>query len=375
MKLFPYVHLRNIHNSTGAGRVARNLVEQLHLIGRDEIRILCDPRDRARILPQVGAPWTGYSYEEFKLETSKQQALWLFTDRPPAEKYWPEAEVVFCTGEAYVPTRKARSIVTMHDAAYFEESAHAATLSSWKQSLKWRILHGKLSRKTDLIHTVSQFSADRLEHFFPAMKGRLRVVHNGATDLFFEPVDEEGEAGLEALGLKGREYALLPRGLAYRKNADLVLEAWPKIQAMHPDLLLVISSHSTESYAEKARALGDTVRIVGFVEDTVLRSLYHAARVVWYPSLYEGFGIPLVEAMLCGAPLVASDSSSIPEVSGDAALLVDPHDVNAHVDAIDSLLRDESARTDLIARGHARGRQFTWRAAAEKLRTYLHELV
>lgn len=374
MKLFPYVHLRNIHNSTGAGRVARNLVEQLHLIGRDEIRILCDPRDRARVLPQVGEPWTSYRYEEFRHETSTQQALWLFTGRPPAEKYWPEADVVFCTGEAYVPTRKARSIVTMHDAAYFEERAHAANFGSWKQTLKWRVLHGKLSRKTDLIHTVSQFSADRLEHFFPAMRGRLRVVHNGATDLFFQPPDAEGQAGIEALGLKGREYVLLPRGLAYRKNADLVLEAWPKIHALHPELLLVVSSLSTPSYTEKAKALGPSVRLVGFVEDTVLRSLYHGARVVWYPSLYEGFGIPLVEAMLCGAPLVASDSSSIPEVAGDAALLVDPHKVDAHVEAIDGLLRDESARAELIARGRVRGRTFTWRAAAEKLRGYLEEL-
>lgn len=373
MKLLAYVHLRNIHNSTGAGRVARNIVEQLDSIGQDEIRILSDRHD-SWVLPLVGAPWTDFQYKQFPMGTSRQQAMWLLTNAPKAERWWPDADLVYCTGESYVPTRRMKSAVTLHDAAFFEAGAHAGNFANLKQRAKWQILHRRLARRVDMFHTVSQFSADRLSHFFPEMKNRLRVVHNGATDLFFAPPDMAGQEALAALGLVGRRFVLVPRGLAYRKNADLILAAWPKILSQHPDLMLVISSHNDPIYAERARRLGPSVQLTGFVADTVLRSLYHAADIVWYPSLYEGFGIPLVEAMACGTAIVASDSSSIPEVAGDSALLVDPLTIDHHVDAIDYLLVNDAERAALVDRGRERSRRFTWRLAAERLRSHFADL-
>ncbi|MDO7840916.1 glycosyltransferase family 4 protein [Sphingomonas immobilis] len=375
MNLLAYVHLRNIYGSTGAGRVARNIVEALHALGEDNLQILCDRTDRERIVPLVGAPWDGFTYHDFTLDTSKQQARWLLTDRPKAESWWPEAELVYCTMESYVPTKRAKSVVTLHDAAFFEEDALARNFARWRQSLKWRLMHGKLARRADMFHTVSQFSADRLAHFFPAMRDRLRVVHNGVTDVFFAPPTPEGEAGLAALGLADKRFILLPRGLAYRKNADLVLAAWPVLRERHPDLMLVIGSHCDPAYAARAKAMGDGILLTGFVSDAVLRSLYGAAQLTWVPSLYEGFGIPILESMACGTAVVSTDTSSIPEVAGGAALLVDPHDRDAHIDTIDHLLHDAGARTALIARGHARAQHFTWSRAAETLRGYMADLL
>jgi glycosyltransferase involved in cell wall biosynthesis len=206
------------------------------------------------------------------------------------------------------------------------------------------------------------------------MRDRLRVVHNGATERFFQPPNRAGEAELERLGLRDRPFVLLSGGLSYRKNADVALEAWPRLQAMHPDLLLVVPGQCTPDYAERAKAIGASIVMAGFVSDDTLCSLYHAARLVWFPSLYEGFGIPVIEAMICGTAVVASDSSSIPEVAGDAALLVDPSSPDEHVTALDGLLADDSARADLVARGLERGRRFTWKAAAATLRGYLGEL-
>ncbi|MEG3149795.1 glycosyltransferase family 1 protein [Sphingomonas sp. ZT3P38] len=371
MKLLAYVHLRRIHNATGAGRVVRNIIEQLEAMGRDEIRLLVDRADHRDILPKVGAPWSAYRYLDFGLDTSWQQALWIATDRPRAEHWWREAEIVYCPAESYVPTKRARNVVTLHDASYFEPSALPRGAGFARQKAKWQMLYRKLERKADLFHTVSQFSADRIAHFYPAMRDRLRVVHNGVTERFFQPPNPAGETELVRLGLDGRPFILLPGGLSYRKNADVALAAWPRLRQLHPDLLLVVAGQCDPAYAARAEAIGPSILMAGFVSDDMLCSLYHAARLVWFPSLYEGFGIPVAEAMVCGAAIVASASSSIPEVAGDGALLADPAAPDRHVEALDGLLNDDAARTALAARGLERGRRFTWQAAAVSLRGHL----
>jgi glycosyltransferase involved in cell wall biosynthesis len=375
MNLLAYVHLRNIHGSTGAGRVARQLVEHLAPQPGLEMRVLADPGDHRRIVPVVGDPWPSYRYHFIANETSKQQAQWFFLGSPSAEQYWPEAEVVFCTAESYVPARKARLAVTLHDAAFFEQGAHVAGAAFWKQKLKWKVLYHTLSRKADMFHTVSEFSAGRLAHFFPSISSRLRVVHNAVPPRFFERVSEAGQQYLREQGLCTRPFILLPRGLAHRKNADLVLRSWPALKELYPDLRLVITSHSDAPYADRARALGDSVLLTGFVSDEALCSLYHAAQVVWFPSLYEGFGLPVLEAMACGAPVVASNSSSLPEVAGDAATLVSPHSDDEHIEAISELLDEPGKRDRLRGAGMAHASAFTWESSARKLYGYFSELV
>lgn len=375
MNVLAYVHLRNIYGSTGAGRVARQLIEHLALAAQDQLHILADPADHQGIVHKVGAPWTTFPYHFFENETSRQQARWLFTEGPKAEHYWPEAEIVYCTAESYVPTGRSRLVVTLHDAAHFEEAAHRVTCASLKQSLKWRYLYRALARKADLFHTVSNFSAERIAHFVPDIKSRLRVVHNGVPPRFFQPVSDEGEEFLRHSKLRDEPFVLLPRGLSYRKNAELVLNAWPVLHKRFPALKLVVTSHCEPLYAAKAKALGDSVVLTGFVSDEALCALYHAAHLMWFPSRYEGFGLPVLEAMACGTPVVASDSSSLPEVVGDAGVLVSTTNATAHIDAIDSLLRDSQLREAWSQRGKIRAAQFTWERAADQLRQHFLSLI
>ena len=112
--------------------------------------------------------------------------------------------------------------------------------------------------------------------------------------------------------------------------------------------------------------LGDDVIFTGFVPDADLPPLYAGADAVLVPSLYEGFGFPVLEAMRCGAPVITSNTSSLPEVAGDAALLVDPRDVAAIAAAIGRLVNDERLRADLLARGFRQAETFTWEHAAEQ---------
>lgn len=374
MNVLSFVHLRNIHRSTGAGRVARQLTEHLARRENVNLHVLADADDHRRILPKVGSPWTFFPYHLFAYGSSKQQARWLLTHSPSAEHYWPEAQIVHCTMESFVPTRRCRLVATVHDASYFEREAHPPGWFTFRQRLKWRFLYATLSRQADLFHTVSNFSADRLATFVPAIRSRIRVVHNAASARFFEPVSEEGEAQLARMGLQNVPFVLIPGGLSFRKNATLILQAWPTLRERFPELLLVIAGHSEPHLAARARAF-ESIRQIGFVEDEALCSLYHAAQAVWYPSRYEGFGIPVVEAMACGAPVVTSDCSSLPEVAGGAAILAPYDSIGAHVEALEAVLTNSGLRDSLRERGRIRATQFTWAAAAATLNHHFLDLL
>ena len=375
VNVLTYVHLRNVVDSTGAGRVARHLTENLALHPDVHIHILADAGDHRKVIGRLDRPWKDLHYHLFESDTSVQQVQWALTGAPEAECYWPQADIVYCTGESYVPTRRQRLVVTLHDAAIFEDGAHKPGYRLFKQRLKWRLLYDILARRADLFHTVSHYSAERLAHHFPSIRSRLRVVHNAAPERFFAPVSPEGEQFLERAGLKNRPYILLPGGLHYRKNADAVLKAAALLRSRLRDYRVVVAGHSDGRYVRLASALEPDILLTGFVGDEALCSLYHGARAVWFPSKYEGFGVPILEAMACGAPVVASNGTAIPETAGDAAVLIPPDAVCCHVEALETVCQGTGLREKLIARGHARAKQFAWKTSAAKLISYFRSII
>jgi glycosyltransferase involved in cell wall biosynthesis len=367
MNILAFVHLRNIHHSTGAGRVAREMTEHLAQQSGVRLQVLADSGDYKKIVPQVGEPWTGYGYRFFRDETSRQQARWYLLNAPTGEHYWPETEIVYCTAESYVPVDKCRLAVTVHDAQTFDAGAHRLTTALLKQRFKWTLLFRRLAGKADLFHTVSQFSADRLAHHFPEIRSRLRVVHNAVSPHFFEPPAEADRRVLQELGVSGRPYILVPGGLHFRKNADLILGAWPQIHQHLPEVRLVIVGHCDASYLDAARALGPSVVIAGFREENELRALYAAAELVWFPSRYEGFGLPVLEAMACGTPVVTSNTTALAEIGGTAAVLLSPKRASDHVEAIRELITNSRWADQLRSEGRVRAKTFSWQASASLL--------
>ena len=367
MNVLSYVHLRNIYRSTGVGRVARELTEHLALSRGIELEVLADPEDHRKVIGKVGEPWTKFRYHFFRHDTSRQQALWYLTGGPVAESYWPETDLVYCTAESYVPVRKARLVISCHDAQHFEPGVHKTSLWLLKQRFKWKLLFGRLAKEADMFHMISEYSAERTAHFFPAIKSRLRVVPNAASDSFFRPPTERGMKVLDDLGLRDRPYVLVPGGLHHRKNADLILDAWPLIRERHPEAAMVVINHSNPMYLERAQAMGQSVVMAGFQEEEQLVALYKAAQIVWFPTRYDGFGMPVIEAMACGTPVVSSNMSGIPEVAGDAAVLLSPDDRDGHVEAVSHLLEDSGERARLCRLGVLRAQRYTWANAAHQL--------
>jgi glycosyltransferase involved in cell wall biosynthesis len=375
LNVLAYVHLRRIVRSTGAGRAARCLTENLSALGGVDLRVLGDSGDYQKIIAEAGSTWNGLRHYLFEADSSKQQARWLFLRTPAAETYWPDVQVTFCTSESYVPVKRSRLVVTLNDAAHLEPRVHSGGLPLLKQRIKWDYLYRVLNRKADLFHTASHFSAERLAHFWPSLRTRLRVVHHGVTPCFFEPPTEAAFAAVRSLGLNQHEFVLLPCGLDHRKNGDLVLDAWKDIHQSAPNLKLIVTSNASDpAYVERARVFGDSIVMPGHVTDELMCALYHSAAVVWFPSRYEGFGLPILEAMACGAPVVTSNCSSIPEVAGNAALMLPVDDKSAHIEAIRSIARDSSLGDGYRTRGLERARDFTWQKSAAKLKTFFESV-
>ena len=239
------------------------------------------------------------------------------------------------------------------------------------------------------LERVGRAGRDRLAH---VSSSKITVVHHGLSERF-RPVEEPAAIAtvLDRYGLRGTEtrrhgdtetpcgYFLYVGTVQPRKNLVRLIEAFARIaqatdgnlQSAICNLQLVIAGKRgwlTDSIERRVAELGiaERVRFTGYVADEDLPALLSGALAFVFPSLYEGFGMPVLEAMACGAPVLASATSALPEVAGDAALLIDPEDTAAIAHGLERLAGDADLRADLRARGLVRAAQFTWERCAEE---------
>ncbi|MGI8979890.1 MAG: glycosyltransferase family 4 protein [Pirellulaceae bacterium] len=258
-------------------------------------------------------------------------------------------------------------VVTIHDCA-FRDRAECFTprFAAW---LQWLV--PRLARRVRQILTVSQFSKDRIADSCRVPADKIHVVQNGVDPRFRPATMEEIVAARAKFNLP-QNYVLSVGSLEPRKNLPRLLEAWQQISQQRianqpPNTKLVLVGTTAAVFASaKLDAPDNSVVLTGYVPDELLPALYSGAAAFVYPSLYEGFGLTVLEAMACGTPVICSSSTSLPEVAGDAAVLVDPNDVAAIGHAIQNLLTDEHLRSSLRGRGLDRARQFTWDRAADE---------
>jgi len=206
---------------------------------------------------------------------------------------------------------------------------------------------------------------------FPDAKDKIVVSANGVDPEFFDGInDDVSRRVLEACGLDRGGYFLYVGNDKPHKNLDLLLEAYLEMADEIPDLKLAL-------VGREFATIPDLPRIVktGFVTQEELHALYSGAFALVFPSLYEGFGLPAIEAMACGVPVISSSGGALPEVVGDAALLFEPTSRTLLTEAIRRLTKDKRLRAELIEKGGRRARSFSWQATATTtLETYRRAL-
>jgi glycosyltransferase involved in cell wall biosynthesis len=263
-------------------------------------------------------------------------------------------------------------VVTIHDCIHLlfpQYLPNRLALSSARYMMRNAI------RRSAVVLTVSEASRRDILRFYPeADPERVHVVPN-AIDPFLvdDPGAEERERVRERYQIRGR-FILYAGNIKPHKNLDRLIAAFGvlKQEARHEDLRLIIIGDEVHRYPSLRRSVEgaqvrNDVRFFGFVPDRTLAVLYRLAAVFAFPSLYEGFGLPPLEAMACGTPVVTSNISSLPEVTGDAALLVDPYSVQDIARGLDRALCDEGLRAEMVSRGFARAQRFSWEASVRAI--------
>lgn len=282
-------------------------------------------------------------------------------------------ELLHCTANTAPVFTRARVLLTLHDVIFSEKLITKG--SSYQIFGNWyrRFLLPFAIRNGRTIITVSHFEKSRILKLLSLPEQQVKVVHN-AVSSDFHPVTDANY--LQRITEKYRlpsVYILYFGNTAPKKNMRRMLEAYSiyRAKAGNAALTMVVTDRSEGVYTKKLleelnlSELYQHLHIIPYVDYADLPVVYSKATVLAYPSLRESFGLPVLEAMACGTPVVSSNNSSIPEIAGDAAVLMDPENVSAIAEALYQTLQDPSLLIDLRARGLERIRQFSWQHTAE----------
>jgi glycosyltransferase involved in cell wall biosynthesis len=271
------------------------------------------------------------------------------------------------------------SVVTIHDCIHLLFPQYLPNRMAWRYA---RFMMGSAIRRSEVVFTVSEASRADILRFYPwADPDKVHVVPNAIdAELLESPGEEEMERVRERYQLRGR-FVLFAGNVKPHKNLERLIKAFALLREKgHDDLQLLLIGDDVSRYGALRRAVERTglrqdVRFFGFVPPSTLAALYRMASVFAFPSLYEGFGLPPLEAMSCGTPVVTSRISALPEVVGDAAVLVDPYSVEDIALGISRVLDDDELRGRLVEQGLARAETFSWGRSARAIHSgYLKAL-
>ena len=265
------------------------------------------------------------------------------------------------------PMLKRKQIIFIHDAQYItNKSAYRILFRIW-----YSIMQPIAARRANLVFTVSDYSRNQLEKFKIVPKGKCKIIHNGGDHIIRVPIND---TVLSRFNLEKDKYILALASNSPHKNIQTLVRSAERRRPGSPKII-VAGGGGGKAFAEANAMESEHVEFIGRVTDGELRALYENAIAFAFPSITEGFGLPPLEAMMCGCPVVVSDGGAIPEVCGDAAIYVSPLDVDGWTDALERVADSVSERQAMRERGLAQAKSYTWRRAAENLITAISEHV
>lgn len=361
-----------VNQKAGVGRLVRNQVLALADLDTENDYRLVYARPNSGSTPQFPRA-RNFARREVGLRERWLTILWHRAKMPlPADWFSGPVDLFHSPDFVLPPLRRARGILTVHDLAFLmrPECAHPR-LRVYLEEVVPRSV-----RRADFIIADSENTRNDLVVLLGVPPSSIAVVPGGVEERF-QPVDDAQTRSRvrRYLGVGDAPFILAMGMLEPRKNLNRLMDAFGELKSrpgVPADLKLVLAGGKGwlfdgifEHHA--ASPVGDDIVFPGFIPDELLPGMYSAAEVFAFPSLYEGFGLPILEAMACGTPVVASRSSCLPEVAEGAAVLIDPASSDSLADGLHRTLTQPDLRTDLIARGRERAAQYTWRAAAERL--------
>lgn len=286
-----------------------------------------------------------------------------------AETFTGPFDLFHDTDYALTPVRHAPRVVTLYDTAYLREGEWVSREQSAHMA---RIVHKQVAEGTRFI-TISEFAREELMEAFAIPEEKIDVTYLGVDEVFLKAPERRDPEALTRLKVRD-PYVLHLGTLEPRKNLVRLVKAFAHLLEVAPEFQLVLAGRpgwGSERILEVVKALGieESVRILGRVSEADAVQLVVNTSVMAYPSLYEGFGLPALEGMACGVPVLTSDSHALREICRDGALLVDPTDDQAMAEGLRHLALDRGAAFEIADRGARLARKFTWDLCAQRTLT------
>ncbi|HVT02368.1 MAG TPA: glycosyltransferase family 1 protein [Thermoanaerobaculia bacterium] len=333
----------------GIGTYIRGLLHAYRDLVTDEELVLFGPESLRDIVPGNDERFTLVEETASHYSIEELAALERQLERHPVD--------VFHAPHYVTPFGKTKMVVTIHDLIHLQYPPRNPLAVIYA---RWMI--GRAVRSSRQILTPSAAVAREIEKCFSRARGKVTVTPNGIdAALFATPDPGSDQEFLSRSGLRRGEYLLYVGNDKPHKNVDLLMRAWRGVVSEGGEKTLVLAGGDFNRFASVPG-----VRVAGFLSDRHLRSAYRGAMALVLPSLYEGFGLPILEAMAAGTPVVISDGGALPEVAGDAALMFVLSDAHGLSKALLRVISDEALRASLRQKGLDRVRQFSWEATARK---------
>ena len=354
-----------VHHRAGLGRYAQELITALIAVdpANEYVAFYNRPSEA-----QVDPPLDRLPHLTTNLPNKpwRMSVLLAHFAHLPQDRLFPGVDLFHATDHLLPRLSQAKSVFTLHDLVFrFYPETHMP-LNRWFLTL----MMPRFLQAADAVIAVSECTKRDAIRLYGVDESKIRVIYEGVNPRFRPATPEAISAVRQKHGLP--EHFILSVGtIEPRKNLDTLLEAYCALRHRETQCKLVIVGKKGwlyHGFFRRLRELGleDEVIFPGFVPDEDLPALYSAADLFIFPSLYEGFGLPPLEAMACGAPVITSDASSLPEVAGEAALLVDPKSVEVVARAMRSVLENKELRDRLRAKGPTQAAKFTWESAARE---------
>ncbi len=373
------IDARVIRKYPGMGRVCYNLIKEIALIDERNEYVIFGKHPSLNFLEGRG------NFRSVDIDFPVLSARTLFWLQRIIKR--ESVELFYSPFQATTISPPCPMVITVHDMMdlfYPDAFTHHPFYVNYALRTYFRFVIPKSIRNAAMITSVSESTKRDILEYFHVPEDRVEVIHNGVEDKFLPIRDEQ------ILTMVKEKYNLPDRFVLYLgstkpyKNLDGTLEAFSKLkeQYINPDnhIYLVIGGlkhFSSFDLERKARELGieDDFFNIGYISEDDLPSVYSLAEVFLFPSIWEGFGLPALEAMACGTPVVTSNTSSLPEVVGEAGIMVDPKNTTSIAEALYRILNDKTLRDELSEKGIQQARKFSWRTAAVKLLETFKEAV